>query len=244
MKELLKKTFVYKLYRKWLEIRERRYLPIKEKRSSFFNQEGVEVLRKFSNALNKDNILFWLDFGTLLGYYREHDFIAHDCDLDIGIYLEDAERARTALINHGFKLIKAYSVISDGGREECYLHEDLHTTIDVFYFLKQSDKMYCYLSNPIKDINKKKNINRILPFEVRQIYFPLGDFVKTQFKEVDVFVPKDIDSHLKYHYGEGYMIPNPKFSSRDRNNTIFYSYKEKPGIGISYFDYYGMLLSL
>lgn len=39
-------------------------------------------------------MLFWLDYGTLLGAYREHDFIKHDFDLDIGLWLKDAEIAK------------------------------------------------------------------------------------------------------------------------------------------------------
>ena len=53
-------------------------------RKQYFNAEAVELLQRFSEALNAEDITFWLEFGTLLGYYREHDFIKHDDYLDFG----------------------------------------------------------------------------------------------------------------------------------------------------------------
>ena len=68
-------------------------------RLQYFRTEAVELLQRFTEALNAEGIDYWLEFGTLLGYYREHDFIAHDDDLDFGAYLTDA--AKVADFNHG-----------------------------------------------------------------------------------------------------------------------------------------------
>ena len=64
------------------------------RRKRCFLSCGNEVLQKAKNALDSENVLFWLDYGTLLGAYREHDFIKHDFDLDIGLWLKDAEIAK------------------------------------------------------------------------------------------------------------------------------------------------------
>ena len=55
---------------------------------------ACELLENMKQILDKNNILFWLDFGTLLGAYRDKDFISYDCDIDIAILYEDAERVR------------------------------------------------------------------------------------------------------------------------------------------------------
>ena len=94
------------------------------KKKQYFLKESTELLQKFSQTLNENNILFWLEFGTLLGYYREHDFIKHDYDLDIGANYDDAKRIRKSLTNNGFTLVKEFRA-KDGGLEECYRY--LHT---------------------------------------------------------------------------------------------------------------------
>ena len=126
--ELIKKSFIYKLYYKRIT---KKAIERREVRKEYFRKEGATLLERFSFALNQEGIPFWLEFGTLLGYYREHDFIRHDCDLDFGAYLDDAERVRKALEKVGFKRIMKFRA-SDGGLEECYKHN--HTTLDVFYF--------------------------------------------------------------------------------------------------------------
>ena len=84
--ELLKKTFLYKWYHKNNLKHEQELHAIRNK---YFLAEGEELLRAFAEAMNGGNIQFWLEFGSLLGYYRENDFIKHDCDIDFGAFLKD-----------------------------------------------------------------------------------------------------------------------------------------------------------
>ena len=84
------------------------------KKRRYFQSEHVELLQKFSQVLNDNGLLFWLEFGTLLGYYREHDVIKHDDDLDIGAFLADAEKIRKALTDNGLKLVRVFRA-EDGG---------------------------------------------------------------------------------------------------------------------------------
>jgi len=43
----------------------------------------VEDLKKFEEKLHEHGLLMYLIYGTLLGAIREHNFIAHDSDIDI-----------------------------------------------------------------------------------------------------------------------------------------------------------------
>ena len=48
----------------------------------------------------------WLDFGTLLGMYRDKGLINHDLDMDFGIIIEnynDYQEKEKDLLNKGFK---------------------------------------------------------------------------------------------------------------------------------------------
>lgn len=48
-----------------------------------------EVLDTFVDILNENDIKYFLEYGTLLGFYRSQDFIAWDDDIDISINIEN-----------------------------------------------------------------------------------------------------------------------------------------------------------
>ena len=64
----------------------------------------LEVLTLIANALNQANIPFYIVGGTLLGWQRECQFIAHTTDIDIAVFEEDwdADRIHYSMKNGGF----------------------------------------------------------------------------------------------------------------------------------------------
>lgn len=226
--EFIKKSLIYKLYNKRnsKKAKERR-----EIRKEYFRKEGAVLLKQFSSALNQEGITFWLDFGTLLGFYREHDFIKHDCDLDFGAYLNDSDNIRRVLENHGFKRIMQFRT-SDGGLEECYKY--MNTTLDVFYFRPEGNRLYCNSFSPCHHTIKDK-LSRRKPCFVKKIYIPNNGFVAMEYKGCLVNVPKDMAAHLEMHYGKDFMTPNPKFDyKKEATNIVYYNLSEVSGYSISY----------
>lgn len=217
---ILKSTALYKWYHQKNVSREREIQAI---RNRYFLQEGEELLQAFSKALNEKNIIFWLEFGSLLGYYREHDFIKHDCDIDFGAFLKDAPAVKDALESIGFKLIHQFSS-SDGGLEQTYKYK--HTSIDVFYFREDGNVLYCntFVSRYPIFINKFIRSHKCL---VKRIDIPNQTMIRTQYKDAYVYVPIDCEKHLKMHYGESFMTPNPNFDyKKEATNIYYYSYKD------------------
>lgn len=221
--QIIKNTALYRYYHRRNEEKARKELEI---RKNYFLQEGEEILHVVSEVLNSNNIVFWLEFGSLLGYYREHDFIKHDCDIDFGVFLKDSSVVRYALESVGFKLIHQY-VASDGGMEECYKYK--HTSIDIFYFREDGDVLYCnsFVGYYPIFINKFFNSKKCL---VKRINIPNQEMIRIVFKEANVYVPIDCVKHLKMHYGETFMIPNPNFEyKKEATNIIYYRYEECKG---------------
>lgn len=199
-----------------------------QRRARDFKLEGEELLRAFASALNADGIGFWLEFGTLLGYHREHDFIAHDCDLDFGAMLDDAKAVRKALTRRGFKMVREYTDTA-GGREECYRYK--HTTLDVFYFRRTADGLRCtsYTRGPRRWIDSL--LNRRLHI-VKEVSIPDNGFVSVDYKGCRVGVPADCVEHLRRHYGPGFMTPDPNFDyKKEATNITWFSLDERRGIG-------------
>lgn len=57
----------------------------------------TNVLIEFDRVCRKNNIMYWLDLGTLLGAARHHGFIPWDDDLDICILRKDRKKLAKAM---------------------------------------------------------------------------------------------------------------------------------------------------
>lgn len=229
IKNIIKKTFVYKYYAKK---RSERYQKHLQEMSALLKSEGANTLNMFANALNHAGVQFWLDYGTLLGYQREHDFIGHDNDLDTGAFIEDADRVYEALCNNGFKLVRHYRTIDGEYLEHCYSRVGTDMTIDVFFYRRDINLVHGTCFSPKDEkININKNLFKDIPFKTILVTTPFTGLTKTSFKGADVYVPTNTDEYLKANYGDNYMIPDPTFSFKNAPNIKFLTYEEKPAVG-------------
>jgi len=80
------------------------------KRSELLKDNFEEILQTIYSSPLKDYDI-WLDFGTLLGFFRENDFISHDLDMDFGIIIPDYQRFvedEQYLFERGFSRTKEF----------------------------------------------------------------------------------------------------------------------------------------
>ena len=135
------------------------------------------------NILKKSKIRWGLIFGTLLGAFREKDFITHDDDVDIFIYDED----RKILINllHEFK---------NYGFEVVRYEKDSLLSI-----MRKNEQIDFYLF--------KKTLlgRRCLDYYIPKIHFKrIGKikFFNKYFPTVD-----KINQYLIFQYGKDWKVP-------------------------------------
>lgn len=190
-----------------------------ERQRKNFHKNGLEVIRHLSNTCHQHNVMYWLDFGTLLGAIREKGFIAHDNDIDIGVKFEDREKFQQAITSAGFKLTREF-LIKDGehliGIEQTYHYKGV--LVDIFYYIYLTDRTrILYTFTPIVDDISLKD-----KAEIKKTEVPYSVPAPYVFKGVEVYIPKDFETCLKFHYGNGYMTPDPNYSSKDIVKTIQY----------------------
>ena len=199
-------------------------------RNRYFRDEAQDLLKTVAEVFKQNNITFWLEFGTLLGAYREHDFIKHDCDVDFGAFLSDARKIRKVLLDAGFQLYHEFKIVNDDGLEDCYIYK--HTTFDIFYFREEGSVLYCNIFRSFGDKIWHDDFYQ-MQCMVRRIDIPNEGFTPYTFKGIRFNIPKNSEKRLKWSYGENFMTPDPNFShEKTAKNITCYPYEEKQGVGI------------
>ncbi|MDE7414475.1 MAG: LicD family protein [Muribaculaceae bacterium] len=202
----------------------RRYYHIERKKQiKNFLHNGVTLLKEINSLCSREGIKIWLEFGTLLGAYRENDFIKHDYDIDMGAFFKDKEKLEECLLSNGFELLREFRIIEDGkmvGAEQTYSYKAV--MIDIFYFhILGEDKIKLNSFTPIFD--DKKYEGRA---EIRERIMPYSGLKKILFKGIECYIPKNTSLYLSKYYGENFMIPDPNYDYRKVKSNIKYIDRE------------------
>ena len=171
---------------------------------------SIECLKLVTDEFDRNNIPYWLDFGTLLGAYRNNNLIEFDYDMDIGvdnIYSDKIKILLEGLIleNKFEKLPFAKWIDNKIYQIRFNKHEEIEPLwLDVYFFQKKDDFLYSNFLT--KDDNLKCRINSHQIEKTELI--KLGDYY---FK-----CPTDVVRFLKIRYGDDFMIPQSKCYSLDK----------------------------
>lgn len=157
-------------------------LKYKNKRSDYLRNLYATTNRFLKNL----EVEYWLDYGTLLGYYREGDIIGHDIDIDFGAREKYYEKIRSNdhLLPSGFSL---YDTSDRHYGPKLYIS---YRGFDAdIYFYEENDSLKPY------EKTKWKNESKALP---RELFFPLKE---ARFLDSSTFVPNRTEEYLVRRYG-------------------------------------------
>ena len=198
------------------KLNEKANIELDSKRSNLLKENFEEILNVvYSSDLKDYNI--WLDFGTLLGYYRENDFISHDLDMDFGVQVssfEEFEVIEKHLINNGFNRTKEF-YFNKKLVELSYSYKGLN--VDFIIYNKENDRVSSdtifFMTNALGNPTR---------YEVYHYEIPFSGLKGCYFKGIKVKVPENTQEYLRTLYGEDFETPNTNYNWKE--NPIY-----KPG---------------
>lgn len=145
-----------------------------------------ENLLLLKSVLDEHHLRFILLFGTLLGAVREHDFIAHDEDIDIVMMKEDMPAFLSLLFElreHGFEVARYerrgfLSIIRKG------------EYIDFSFFQPYpGDKQLRYCC---RDICKNQWLDDVIPYP---------------FQGSEFLIPRNYIEYFEFYFGNNWQTP-------------------------------------
>ncbi|MFO0955379.1 MAG: LicD family protein [Candidatus Saccharibacteria bacterium] len=184
---------------------------------------ALMLLRDVAAVLEKYQCTHWLSDGTLLGTMRENDFIAHDDDVDLGVWAADFDiRVIHELINrYGCRIVRLQGTPDDG---MIISVQRLTVHLDMFFYypLAKSEKGHpsakiyhsiYFLEKPYNTSNKARRYNCVYPD-----FKPL---VRRSFKGHEFWVPENAKQHLVAAYGKDWRKPQPNWDTeKDQPNLV------------------------
>jgi len=124
--------------------------------SSPYGGNALDQLKWFIGLLNKHNVPYWIDSGTLLGLMRDGKLLDSDHDLDIGIWENDEPSLRPVLKEIASE--GAFTVKSETYKCSLLLYTMMpkntlnHLKIDIGIFKEHGE--YAYRHAPIYSSSK------------------------------------------------------------------------------------------
>ena len=162
------------------------------KENFFTHTLAKEALLHIYKKFEKNNLKFFLIFGTCLGAVRDRNFIKHDIDIDLGIYYKDKHKlieSISILLNeYEFKVLKISS------EEESITVVYKNIIIDIGLFSKK--KNY-YIYNNFYENKMPQNF--------------LDQLDTINFLGENFYIPSQVESYLKYQYGKNWKTPVPEW---------------------------------
>ncbi len=192
------------------------------KRQKRLQKCGPAVLTRLHQLLQKHNVPYYCDYGTLIGLVRDNGFIKHDDDFDISIQPNTMRPAEVLKIflDAGYGFVHGFNY--EGRVMEFTVADSSGVTIDVFFPVKMDAEGMIHGYQPIWEPTRaypSEKANTVIEY----------DFVEatgiTTIKVVgtEARIPGNFDEVLTSEYGP-WKVPDSKF-----NTVTDRKHREMPG---------------
>jgi len=150
--------------------------------------------------LNKNNIQFFLSFGSALKAYRDNE---HALDADFGVFYEYKWQVKKAIETSLPDEIMVNCIWR--GEITFRFKDSKYPKLDIIFFDKQDDYYRC-------NIYSRNPMNGLITWErgIKISHEALNKFKQIEFKGRTVDIPKNIKQYLTENYTEEWKIPLPK----------------------------------
>ncbi|XP_076356196.1 ribitol 5-phosphate transferase FKRP [Tachypleus tridentatus] len=166
----------------------------------------LENLRKTArhvfNILEKCEVKYWLEGGSLMGAFRSGDIIPWDYDVDIGVYADDVLKCEWLKNAQKQSIVDTSGFVWEKAREGDFLRVQFsqtnHLHVDIFPFSSRNGVMTknTWFKNHPQD--------REFP---EHFLYPLE---KLQFVGIMASVPNNVKGFLELKFGKG-AVDNPQY---------------------------------
>lgn len=183
------------------------------------NKEVPNILEIINKQTKKRGISYWLTWGSLLGYYREHGIIMGDNDLDLGFFYEDISvDFVNELINNGFEFSEAIIENNNKGYHLAFNYKNVK--VDLYSFKRniEEDKFIGYAPGPYLGRWSESKRNNI--YLNKWFYLPYKGIKKVKFMGVETYVPVNDKELLMILYGVHFMTPMPGYKAGANQHIV------------------------
>lgn len=160
------------------------------------SEKFIRAARKLSDDLYSLGYPTLLCYGTLLGAYRDHEFIKNDDDLDM-LYITDAKSQEEVLpiVNIVKNKLENLGYICDIRDTNMHvMHNDSRTQLDIFPCWIRDNDLFLHMENM-----KYRSISK-------DIILPLNEI---EFKGTKFNCPNDCEAFFSERYHEGWNVYDP-----------------------------------
>lgn len=169
--------------------------------------QSIEFIKYLTDIFTSNNILYWLDCGTLLGAYREGNILKTDVDIDISILDTDSGVVQSILesliISGDIKKLEGGKWYDSQIYQICSL-KFISLRVDIYVFKKC--ELFSYHKFFSSDTEYKLKINNNDINTLSSI--KLGDYYFN--------CPSNLEHYLKVRYGKNFMIPQTRCYELDK----------------------------
>lgn len=181
------------------------------RRQRRLQRHGPVVLTHLHELMVNNQVPYYCDYGTLIGFVRDKGFIKHDDDIDISIPPETIKPADVlkVFVDAGYGFVHGFKY--EGRLLEFTVADVSGVTIDVFFPVNavEPGMLHCY--QPIWEPQRKypnEKANTVIEYD----FVGAKDIQIIQVVGAETFIPGNYDEVLTSEYGP-WRVPDAKFNT-------------------------------